>query len=705
MKDLELKEFLLLTKNAIDKANKDLGFVKPILERKEFQMAPYDPEKDIKLVEFTPTEWGIKGTPTAEHVDAILENIIKPTESNPLDKVKVAFKKLKQVLGPEMTSTGLPVSTKTASSDIHERFAVLQLKATLYTIFHGFQAAQSGKIFESLIARIVGGYQANKDDSRIEDIRDEQGNFISLKAIDRKTGVTGSAKNLALGIIAADKVKKGNGVIYLVCVKDLESSPLYFKAFSFLINKENYFNFILENPSVSAEDIQKASAKILKTQLAEATAAKGGDIVVNASRLRDSAEIYSRKYLGWDETKGDVGSFINSRFADLYNTAKDRAMSITVDIKKVIPKKDESGQITDKFDEVTEKVSLYDIFTKSTDKYDGLFPVMKELPKLFDRGGKLFVNHPIYMILAKEFPRLNVNVANLGKYLDANSNVRELYDFYEKGKSLSYEKEKELINILRQNSQKYKDIYKSFVEDPKVTEFLKFLDQFINTVDEYRYSSRTPEAGTPAGKIPFTSSNPVEDFFTNLEKQETERLSSSDLKKDSEFKDAQDSWRKQRGDYLAKANLEESLLVEAATTTTFDVSINNIMSLAAAVGADLDQDYETVVIDTGYLFESGTGEEKNIKLLLEQSFREQHELRQRYIQYYGYREVEGLQKAADSLERQKNIISELQKLPVNEDETDSQSAQKQPSQVSENKKINKQVLTDDFFNDIKKMIL
>lgn len=746
-KELTLEELLKISKKAIDKANKDLGFVKPLTEAREFKMAPYDPEKDIKLVEFSPREWGIKGSPTSEQVDEILSNIITTTDKDPKKKIKEAFLKLKKILGPELTSTGVPLGTKAEDGDIHERFASLQLKSVFYTIFHENQPTTAGKIFESLMARIVGGYQSNNDDSLIEDLRDAEGNYISLKAIDRTTDITGSGINLALGILAAEKYatktavegeaanKSGPGVIYLVCVKDLQTKPLYFKAFSFKIDRSNFFNFLLKKPRLSKAEIEEAKDKLLKAHVKtyrkeilayaaqqdqqnaaqqdqqnnnpgvqtegllfeetdeekEAKRKEGKRIAklieLNDKRLKEAAEEYATKYLSWNKSS-DVFSHIYPYYHNLCSNAISKAQSTVFEFATAITNPDKTPGIK------IDKKSMLEILVNPTEEgYKGLFPSFESSKDLFKPNS---INLDLYKKIASDFQEFKYNEKNFARYVETDPENRRLLSMDVRGAKLTDEDTQKILDIIRENGPKYKKIFTEFMNDKYVTDFFKFLDIFIETTDRIRYANKPPEEKAIPALQGFT--DPVNEFFSILAGNE------------EKYSNARSAYNQIEFDRLNRVvPLEERLLLEAVSETSMSITIQNAQALASGLQADYDDNYEPVVVDTGLIYQTGVEEEKSLKNLMEALFRTHHETRQRYIQWFGYKDIGGLTGAVSSLQKEKDILDDMYKIAEkqqqNSKKAENSAESTQSANLGESKKYKKQLLTDSFFDDIKKMIL
>lgn len=255
--ELSLQELLEVTRNAIKKANEDLGFAETLTESKKdgegySALEEFDEEKHLGFLQIRPKQWGVKGTFERQELDAILKSII-PESASGIERFKKSMENLSKILGMKIGETGIFIKDSGQESNLQQVFSSIQISNLLHSIIYQQSAQNAGKIFEGMVAAIVGGAGNNEDDSAIEDLYDDKGNYISLKVLNPKTSVKGSGLNLLKALCKQDN----RGVTYLVCIKNTQSEPLSFRTFSFTINKENVFNFLSAKPSISIRDIEE----------------------------------------------------------------------------------------------------------------------------------------------------------------------------------------------------------------------------------------------------------------------------------------------------------------------------------------------------------------------------------------------------------------------------------------------------------------
>lgn len=243
-KDIDV---LQLMRESILKANKDLGFTKTpavLQEQKGAFEEEFDPEKHMPKFAIT-KKWGTKGTLEAKEIDAILANVVDTTKTSAVERYKDSLAKLNEVLSSvKKEEDQLPVAAQ-KQFNLPETISSLQLKNLIHSIIYNLDPQSAGKIYELLMSRIANGFTPTQtigsEDLIIADFLDGDGNFISLKTLKKSTDskIKGSKFNLATAI-----AKKGK-VTFLVSEKDKEDDPFKMSAFSFSVNRNNYFNFIL----------------------------------------------------------------------------------------------------------------------------------------------------------------------------------------------------------------------------------------------------------------------------------------------------------------------------------------------------------------------------------------------------------------------------------------------------------------------------
>jgi len=217
---------------------------------------PYNPEDDLGFMSVSPKQWGVKGTIQAAQLDKIIEAVLGSVASQKIGttRFKASLTKLNSILGKAPSSFSMPTKKDSLESieiNAQNLFSSLALNSLLHAVIANQDASVAGKMFEGLAARMLGGETiAGK---AIQDIEMQDGKYISLKLIDPNvTNIKGSVYNLAYGIANS----QDNSVGYIVCQKNKLDNPFSFKTFSFVINKYNYFNFMLKKEIITVEDIR-----------------------------------------------------------------------------------------------------------------------------------------------------------------------------------------------------------------------------------------------------------------------------------------------------------------------------------------------------------------------------------------------------------------------------------------------------------------
>jgi hypothetical protein len=287
-KDIDV---LQLMRESILKANKDLGFAKTpavLQEQKGAFEEEFDPEKHMPKFAIT-KNWGTRGTLDAKEIDAVLANVIDTTKTSAIERYKDSLAKLNDVLSSvKKEEDQLPVAAQ-KQFNLPETISSLQLKNLIHSIIYNLDPQSAGKIYELLMSRIAGGFTPSQpigsEDLIIADFLDGDGNFVSLKTLKKSTdsSIKGSKFNLASAVAKKEKV------IFIVNEKDKEADPFKMGAFSFCINKDNYFNFILGTEN--APDMNLVLKEI--NDLNERFAKLEGDIRVQ--RMKKSGEEKERQ--------------------------------------------------------------------------------------------------------------------------------------------------------------------------------------------------------------------------------------------------------------------------------------------------------------------------------------------------------------------------------------------------------------------------
>lgn len=265
MKDKGL-DILELMRESISQANKQLGFTKPQLIKESVFEEEFDPNKHMPKFEVS-KNWGTSGTLEANQIDAIIAPLIDSKATNGLERYKEAVGKLNAIFGEAEKKEGeLATAAQAQATDVTRIISSLQLKNIIHAIINNKDAQTAGKLYELLMARIAGGFTPAEITTNIADFVDGDGNFISLKTVKQATGIKGSKFNLATAIAKKGEVK------FLVCVKDQEPNTFKMNSYSFSVNKENYFNFILGSEKNVNMDLALAEMDALNKRFEKETA-------------------------------------------------------------------------------------------------------------------------------------------------------------------------------------------------------------------------------------------------------------------------------------------------------------------------------------------------------------------------------------------------------------------------------------------------
>ena len=240
-KDIALEDIL---KSSVYKAKVSTGIINEEKKEQErpFVYQPFDPEKHMPKIEIKSKAWETKGTPESENVDQLLSAIVTKGADG-LETYKNTIGKLNSVLGIKVGEYGLPIyeEDEVQGATAQEIVSALKTKHIIYSIVFNQSPNVAGKMFEGLAARIVSG-RASGITNPIEDVYDEQDNFISLKLLDKTSDIKGSKYNLADGVVRAEN--KNKKLSYLILLKSTKDDPFTVKTVSFEINRDNYFQLI-----------------------------------------------------------------------------------------------------------------------------------------------------------------------------------------------------------------------------------------------------------------------------------------------------------------------------------------------------------------------------------------------------------------------------------------------------------------------------
>lgn len=681
-KDIDMLE---LMRESLLKANKDLGFLKEQTAPASADSAfseEFDKKKHMPAFQIRPKSWGIKGTVDSDQVDAVISNLVAGAPEKGVDRFKIALKNLNTALGAKLSDKGKgmiePVE-RGSKSNLNSIVSGLMVKNTINAIINETNAQAAGRIFESFVARMMGGITSVGKAEPIEDIVDAQGNYISLKTIVGATGVKGSKGGLARGILESGKV------IYVICVKDKESNPFKMSTFSFEVDKSNYFKVITGLKSPTKEDIKKQAAIIMR------------GLNVQKRKEGEPAEAEPEA-----ETAPDTEML---READTVTAPEFERVSPTNQIEKLLMAyygTDTLAKAVDEFEQDAEDAlkSTKDITDTETELFNALMGVefsvskanfaqdlLKKIivmsfkgkvkknpnidpsyakeafkkmltlfPDALKRYGELDSLYPIY---AKEFGEQKVK--NL---LAAKNEIKTLTGIKQKqaqerfkgarGSTENFEGTEQ--KIIARITQDYGNLRRKLGEFMAIiaqleTELRKIVPRRSEAGQETpaTVSARTREYSSTEEAT--TAQQEIDNFFSTLEASISDTL-----------------------EQIAEAKLPD---------TQFMISLSLVKDLVP-----IDDSYETIIISKDSLFNAAQDNAKKFEEWAEPIYRGMHYLTQGINQYFIEDRVVGLDVASKGAEEAKAKISSIK------------STGKAASALEENKQTIKKSALDDILSDL-----
>jgi hypothetical protein len=598
-KDIDLNSIVRTSMSETAKENGFISEQKKQTVQTKYKLEEFDPEKHMPKMEITPKQWGIKGTTESNELDGILKGIV-PEGTKGLNRFKLALQNMNSVLGISPGYHGLPVTMEQKVNTGKEILSALKLKNLLHSIIHNQSPQAVGKIFEGLVARMIGGSGTNDDDSLIQDLTDEDGSYISLKVIDKTaTKIKGSKYNLAKGIVDS----QSGAVTYLVCLKDSNSDPFSFKTYSFKIDRHNYFNFILgTNKSLTAEQILKASNDVIA-----AGTLKEEKVKYDQKTLRSAFQKYATDNLNvsltGDEKKDNIS--VNTAIQNHFKSLLDGIKELSREQLNLITQPQYLGDSLSNLnnaipDSVSGKNALkVEAFTDFIDKLENLKNVsLEEKAKIFEDN--------------KE----NIDLLNgTGKYQQLKQSDKVRYE--------------ELKNALLNNrknfyNRSFRDVYLKLLPMANFyNEIKKIFTQDIDADLQKDIEAGKQRAQQIQGEV--SVQDAINQFFDKVRSPQ----------------------------YMQKAR---------DTQTQFIITSNIAEDIAIKTGADYVNDYPEVIVDSGLLFTSATENSKYFKEVMQPVYEDMHYINYGINDYYTNDNPNGLTIAYDSTSELKVAIDNLSKV-------------------------------------------
>ena len=275
----------------------------------------YDATETIRKmpeISVKPRMWAKAGSPEATELDDVVK-ALNPTGGDGLSRYKSCISNLNKVLGTTTGVSGIPIQQDEQISNVNQIFSGIQLKGVMGNIIFNQSPQTAGKIFEALVARMIGGSLPEEETGAIEDLKDASGNFISLKVVDRTTEIKGSKFNLAKGIVEASNQK----VNYLILLKDKRRNPFSFKTYSFSLSKDNYFQFLSNGEPLTLKKVQSMVSDIAVSKV-KVSVNEAEEKESNINAYYDTFKKYGQEVLGVDtEDVGEIFNVVTKKFSEI----------------------------------------------------------------------------------------------------------------------------------------------------------------------------------------------------------------------------------------------------------------------------------------------------------------------------------------------------------------------------------------------------
>jgi hypothetical protein len=744
-----------LVRDALAKSNKDLGFVKETKVLEEVEKAT---SMDISPSEYMPSlkitkNWGMKGTTDSVALDKVLQKVVVDSP-NTLERVKGTVKRINEILHTEPgKNLTMPVEeTSSVVASATETVAALQVKNLFSSIIHDYDAQSTGLIMESFIARLAGGERSN-DEDLIEDLYDGEGNPVSLKTVieGSKDAVKGSLQNLASSIAARSKevaseegdpsTDTANGVTYLVCAKDREANPFGLSFYSFVINKGNFFNFMLgtsEKINVSHypkiwEIVEKVWGHDLNTVATGAGVAaladknygsldtqaisrmieSGAKVVLTPEKLQKYLTDVGHKnpYIAADseedeeDSKKSKGNLIDAT-TGIYALAHLAKELTGQEFDPETQIEDLRAVIAKYFSELTAKVKPYEDnpFMKNF-----LKPVLDFNDNLKKPGSKILVNTTWLENSRRALSNIDAEFAgssSLIKKLAEPDNPEEAKDYNlvvaldkEKDPKKSQNLERQ-VNSMFTNRRSYylKKLNDIAANIAPITKFFDMLLDFYKRPETERNSAITNQgkerASGNANVVQasedrlgsFFLRNLIDFFFHGKSKfGSAERV---DPNQDVRYKVTQNKGKDRK----------QSLQEGKAGAGQFSMSMKRSKEIAMATGANYDADYPKISVSMEFLYTSAQEHSRILQDILEPILKPAYMVRKTSAEYFSNDDITKLDDTILYLsELETNIVSHKKKFgSLSPSEITTQT---QKTQVAENKQLTKDWI-DAMFDDL-----
>lgn len=619
-----------IVRDSFKNAMKTHGLVKEQEEQTGEPVAfeeDFNIEKHLSYLQLKPRLFGKKGTVEAADVDAVISGIIGKDMPPGLERFKKALSNLNRTLGKGTSEFGIPSAKEAGDrSSAAAIFSSLHLNYLLSAIINKQDARVAGKMFEGLVARMLGGSVENREDT-IQDMTLSSGEYVSLKLIDPvTTEFKGSKRNLAFAI--ANKENKNKSVTYLVCEKDRRNDPLSFKAFSFQINKNNFFNFCTKKEGdLTVEDI-KAQMEIIGVSVPLAMSTPAAPVAESKRRfLKEAASEDQQKF-----------NYALKQFA----------------IDKLGAQKPDSDE------EITKE-----IIVKIRDYLQPLIvsTVGSESFK------KLSRNNELYKEILSNIERINKSIPqSLGAKIlnreDFNESFQQVKNLHDLMTDESYVNR--VFKGTIEGNEGLMEIYNSI---KPLIEFYETINDYYNQFSNTRVPQETPQAAKSEEEIAKAKEQEelraankqvvdkvINDFFTfleagssKLEAGESEAQTSKSLEESSKKSD------KKTADGEGK-----DTRTAGEKGPQISMSVQQAKNIATATGGAVDEDYEQVFVSSKTVFINAEQNKETLKQWIEPIYREFYSLDRGLKKFFISDEPVGLRNAEESTVKLK---AEIEKVP------------------------------------------
>ena len=655
---IKKKEINLINvvKGALNKANKDLGYLNEAGQNKSnqderFVYEPFDPEKHMARVELKPQQWATPTTPEAQDINVLLENIIVPGASA-TETYKNTINNLNSILGMKTNEAGAVIAQEEQAdmNDVTQVLKALQVKMILYSIIFNQSSQVAGKMLEGFMARIVGGEGTSDIANPIQDIETSGGEYISLKVLHEGSEFKGSKYNLAVGI------NNAGAVTYLVVIKSTKRNPFSITAKSFKISKDNYFAFIsnrlvkelniklIHDNAISVvkkeeyyrnllPDLKSINNDALGIQDKMSKGISPDDIVNDILSYKTfnakPQEKPQKKTVNIKDVKSDDFQQAVIKYAKDFNVNLNPRESIQENLKQLIE------NLLSTLDNPMAGETADDL------KYNKRY-IVNNLPELDVNSEKFIENTLVDNLLAKK-----IIMPEALKQLEEKINTLNKKDTI--SLIAEYEKDNpEIVNLLG----RYKD-YLSKVSKPtqeklpsftaKETKFLESIEEGGKLYNDFRRRIRFLTAKI----IGFTTmyskiSDYARKIYAEKNPDATDVTKPQQLEDFDIIKTFSDAFFKTVGTSLTEFK-------ETEGKTQFKYDIGSAFSIARSTNAEMDEDYPHFYIEKGWIMMSSQKNTIALKKILSPFYEGIHITDSGLKQTFIYDEPAGLKRVSDGI--------------------------------------------------------